>query len=182
MSLSHSILGFLSYQSMTGYDLAKAFSSSVRFFWYAQTSQIYLELNKLEKKEFVTCEIIIQTEKPSKKLYSITPKGKDEFLRWLSQENDELSKGNKNAFLMKIFFSGCRPPKECIDMLSDFINDCSQYKSEMQQIPGSIGQYGNLVGSEQKLYWELSADFGYCYIQMCIDWAKRSIKKLEELE
>jgi len=181
MSLSHSILGFLSYQSMTGYDLAKAFGSSVRFFWYAQTSQIYLELNKLEKKEFVTCEIIIQTEKPSKKLYSISPKGKDEFLRWLSQENDELSKGNKNAFLMKVFFSGCRPPKECIEMLSDFMNDCSHYQEEMQQIPDSICHYGNQVEQQQKLYWEISADFGYGYIQMCIDWARRSIEKLEEL-
>nr|WP_314460958.1 PadR family transcriptional regulator [uncultured Clostridium sp.] len=181
MSLSHSILGFLSYGSMTGYDLAKAFGSSVRFFWYAQTSQIYLELNKLEKKECVTCEIIIQTEKPSKKLYSITPKGKQEFLRWLSQENDEFSKGNKNAFLMKVFFSGCRPPKECIDMLTDFIRDCSHYQNEMKQIPDSIGQYGSLVETEQKLYWELSADFGYSYIEMCIDWARRSIKKLEEL-
>jgi len=181
MSLSHSILGFLSYQSMTGYDLAKAFGSSVRFFWYAQTSQIYLELNKLEKKEFVTCEIIIQTEKPSKKLYSITSKGKDEFLRWLSQENDELSKGNKNAFLMKVFFSGCRPPKECIEMLFDFMNDCSHYQEEMQQIPDSICHYGNQVEQEQQLYWEISADFGYSYIQMCIDWTRRSIEKLEEL-
>lgn len=181
MSLSHSILGFLSYGSMTGYDLAKAFGSSVRFFWYAQTSQIYLELNKLEKKEFVTCEIIIQTEKPSKKLYSITPEGKEEFLRWLSQENNEFTKGNKNAFLMKVFFSGCRPPKECIDMLSDFMNDCIHYQDEMQQIPDSIGHYGSMVEQEQKLYWQLSADFGYSYIQMCIDWAHRSIKKLEEL-
>ena len=181
MSLNHSILGFLSYGSMTGYDLAKAFGSSVRFFWYAQTSQIYLELNKLEKKECVTCEIIIQTEKPSKKLYSITPKGKEEFLRWLSEENDEFSKGSKNAFLMKVFFSGCRPPKECIDMLNEFISDCSRYLNEMQQIPDSIGHYGSLVGPEQKLYWELSADYGYSYIQMCMDWARRSIKKLEEL-
>nr|WP_286130997.1 PadR family transcriptional regulator [Clostridium sp. 12(A)] len=104
MSLSHSILGFLSYGSMTGYELAKAFSSSIRFFWYAQASHIYLELNKLEKKEFVTCEIIVQTDKPSKKLYTITEEGKREFLSWLSKENNEFNKGSKNAFLMKVFF------------------------------------------------------------------------------
>lgn len=181
MSLSHSILGFLSYESMTGYDLAKAFGSSVRFFWYAQTSHIYLELTKLEKKEFVTCETIIQTEKPNKKLYSITSKGKEEFFCWLSEENHEFTKGNKNAFLMKVFFSGNRPPRECIDMLNDFISDCSLYQGEMQQIPDSISHYGDLVKTDQRLYWELSADFGYSYIQMCMDWARRSIKRLEEL-
>lgn len=181
MSLSHSILGFLSYESMTGYDLAKAFGSSVRFFWYAQTSHIYLELNKLEKKEYVTCEVIVQTDKPSKKLYSITPRGKEAFLDWLSEENDEFSKGNKNAFLMKIFFSGCRPPEECIHMLLHFIDDCSQYLEEMKHIPESISHYSGMVEPYHKLYWELSADFGYSYIHMCMDWARKSIKKLEEL-
>ena len=52
MSLAHGVLGFLNYGSMSGYDLAKAFSSSVQFFWNAQNSQIYLVLNKLEKQGF----------------------------------------------------------------------------------------------------------------------------------
>ena len=35
MSLKHAILGFLSLQPMTGYDLKKAFDQSVRHFWPA---------------------------------------------------------------------------------------------------------------------------------------------------
>ncbi|WP_077609373.1 PadR family transcriptional regulator [Clostridium sp. Marseille-P2415] len=182
MSLSHSILGFLSYGSMTGYDLAKAFGSSVKFFWYAQTSHIYHELNKLEQKQFVTCEIIVQTEKPNKKLYSITESGKNEFLRWLSSENHEFSKGIKNAFLMKVFFSGCKPPDQCIAMLKSFSDDCKKYLIEMNDIPTSIDHYGKLVKPYEKVYWNFTADFGYSYIQMCIDWADRCIKKLEEFE
>ena len=69
MSLSHGILGFLSYGNMTGYDLAKVFNSSVNFFWCAQNSHIYLELNKLEKQGYVSCEHIIQSDKPNKKLH-----------------------------------------------------------------------------------------------------------------
>jgi len=182
MSLSHSILGFLSYGSMTGYDLAKAFGSSVKFFWYAQTSHIYLELSKLEQKEFVTCEVVVQTEKPSKKLYSITERGKNEFFRWLSSDNHEFSKGIKNAFLMKVFFSGCNPPEQCIAMLKNFSHDCSKYLNEMNDIPGSIEQYGKLVNPYEKIYWGLAADFGYGYIRMCMDWADRCIKKLEEIK
>jgi DNA-binding PadR family transcriptional regulator len=180
MSLSHSILGFLSYGSMTGYDLAKAFGSSIRFFWYAQTSHIYLELNKLEKKELVTCELIVQTEKPSKKLYSITDSGKREFFSWLSKENTELSKGNKNAFLMKVFFSGRQTPEQCIAMLKDFSRDCETYVNEMKQVPKTIEQFGSLVDGRDVMYWELAADFGYSYIKMCMDWADRCIKRLEE--
>lgn len=182
MSLSHSILGFLSYGSMTGYDLAKAFGSSVKFFWYAQTSHIYLELNKLEKKGFVTCQVIVQTEKPSKKLYSITESGKKEFFAWLSSENDEFSKGIKNAFLMKVFFSGCNPPEQNIAMLRDFAKDCETYLAQMKLIPKTIDQYGERVNTRERIYWEFTADFGNSYIRMCLDWANRCIKKLEELK
>lgn len=180
MSLSHGILGFLSYGSMTGYDLAKSFGSSIRFFWYAQTSHIYLELNKLEKKELVTCELIVQTEKPSKKLYSITESGKREFFSWLSMENTEFSKGNKNAFLMKVFFSGCQTPEQCIAMLKDFTRDCEAYVDEMKQVPKNIEEFGSLADGRDVMYWELTADFGHSYIRMCMDWADRCIKRLEE--
>lgn len=180
MSLSHSILGFLSYGSMTGYDLAKAFGSSIRFFWYAQASHIYLELNKLEKKELVTCELIVQTEKPSKKLYTITDNGKKEFLSWLSKDNNEFSKGTKNAFLMKVFFSGCKTPEQNIAMLKEFSQDCEKYLDEMRQVPQTIEQYGSLVEGREIMYWELAADFGHSYIMMCINWADRCIKRLEE--
>lgn len=180
MSLSHSILGFLSYGSMTGYDLAKAFDSSIRYLWYAQTSHIYLELNKLEKKELVTCELIVQTEKPSKKLYSITDSGKREFFSWLSMENIEFSKGNKNAFLMKVFFSGRQTPEQCIAMLNDFIRDCKTYVNEMKQVPQKIEEVGSLVDGSDPMYWELTVDFGSSYIKMCMDWADRCIKRLEK--
>lgn len=181
MSLSHGILGFLSYGSMTGYDLSKAFSSSVKFFWYAQTSHIYLELGKLEQKNFVICERIMQTEKPNKKLYSITDSGKNEFLRWLSLENKEFAKGGKNAFLMKVFFGGNNTPGESISMLRHFSDDCKSYLTEMRGVPQSIQSYGELVEPYQTLYWGFAADFGHSYIRMCIDWAERCIGRLEGL-
>lgn len=181
MSLSHGILGFLSYGSMTGYDLSKAFDSSVKFFWYAQASHIYLELGKLEKKGFVTCEHIMQTEKPNKKLYTITDSGKQEFLSWLSLEHNEFSKGMKHAFLMKVFFCGNKTPQESVLMLKRFQTDCQAYLLEMQAIPQSIAHYGELVEPYQALYWQFTADFGHSYLQMCFDWAERCIAKLEEI-
>lgn len=50
MSLAFGILGFLNYGSMSGYDLVKAFESSLQFFWHAQNSHIYLELKKWRRK------------------------------------------------------------------------------------------------------------------------------------
>ena len=49
MPLKHAILGLLNYAEMTGYDIDRYFKSSIAFFWHAQTSQIYKELNTCTK-------------------------------------------------------------------------------------------------------------------------------------
>ena len=64
MGLQHGILGFLNYGPCSGYELTKAFQSSLHFFWPAQTSQIYQTLNKLEAAAYITHETVIQTGKP----------------------------------------------------------------------------------------------------------------------
>ncbi len=44
--LKHGILGLLNYHPMTGYEIMLVFRDSLRFFWSAQTSQIYRELQR----------------------------------------------------------------------------------------------------------------------------------------
>ncbi len=51
--LKHGILGLLNYHPMTGYEIMLVFRDSLRFFWSAQTSQIYRELQTLEAKGWV---------------------------------------------------------------------------------------------------------------------------------
>lgn len=51
--LKHGILGLLNYHDMTGYEIMQTFRDSLRFFWSAQTSQIYRELQKLDEKGWV---------------------------------------------------------------------------------------------------------------------------------
>ena len=111
MSLQHGILGFLNYGPCSGYELAKAFHSSVQFFWPAQTSQIYLTLGKLESVGLVTHETVIQTGKPNKNVYSILPAGREELLRWLSEQG-RTTDGYKSEFLMKVFFAENLPPQQ----------------------------------------------------------------------
>lgn len=181
MSLPHGILGFLYTGSMTGYDLAKAFHSSVNFFWPAQTSQIYLELNKLEKKQLVRSNVVVQTVKPNKRVYSITQAGKDELFNWLSGGMNDLQKDLKTSFLMKVFFSGYNSAENNIHMLTQFSKECSRYLESMKEIPETIAFYGEAASAMEILCWEFTADYGASYIQMCIDWSKRCIQRLEEL-
>lgn len=86
MSLAHAILVCLVDESMTGYELAKRFDSSVGFFWRANHQQIYRELTLLSEKAYVKGKLVNQIGKPNKTVFSVTKAGKDELWKW-SQES-----------------------------------------------------------------------------------------------
>lgn len=182
MSLSFGILGLLNYGPMSGYDISKAFESSLRFFWHAQNSHIYLELKKLEKKGYISGETVIQTDRPNKKIFSITETGKKEFMNWLVEGAGEDATHFKSAFLMKVFFGGNMPPAQSAAMLRKFKEDCETYLEKMGSTPESIENYGSNKENYQTIYWQFTVDFGYGFIKNCIEWADRCIQKLESIE
>lgn len=182
MSLGYGILGFLNYEPMSGYDLVKAFEASLEFFWHAQNSHIYLELKKLEKKGYICGETVIQSERPNKRIFSITDLGREEFMNWLAKGSGEEVTHFKNAFLVKVFFSGNMPPAQSADMLRKFKADCEAYLKKMASIPESMENYGSDMEAYQTIYWQFTVDFGYSYIKTCIEWAGRCIEKLEAIK
>lgn len=181
MSLSFGILGFLNYGPMSGYDLIKAFESSLQFFWHAQSSHIYLELKKLEKKGYISGETIVQSDRPNKRIFSITETGKQTFMNWLAEGAGEDATQFKSAFLMKVFFGGNMPPAQSAAILKKFKTDCETYLNKMGSTSESIENYGSNKENYQTMYWQFTVDFGYGFIKNCIEWADRCIQKLERL-
>lgn len=86
MALKHTILAFLSRQPLSGYDVAKEFAEGFgSCFWKASQQQVYAELAKLEQQGRVTYEAIPQPGRLDKKIYSITDRGQQELLDWLTK-------------------------------------------------------------------------------------------------
>jgi PadR family transcriptional regulator AphA len=177
MSLKHGILGLLNYGPTTGYDLDKTFKGSLNFFWQAQTSQIYRELSAMEKQGWITSEVIIQTDKPNKKLFSLAPDGKEELHRWLSNDSIEEDIRVRDPFLVKLFFAGEINTTANIETLNKFKLCC---KKEMDSIEETIDPCEEAAkGNINAFYWGTTASFGRYYYEMCIRWADDTIMKLE---
>ncbi|MBX3082426.1 MAG: PadR family transcriptional regulator [Anaerolineae bacterium] len=103
MSLQHAILGFLSWQPMTGYDLkTQAFDDSIAHFWPADQAQIYRTLDKLAEQGLIHSEIEMQLDRPNRKVYSITEAGRAELRTWLHTTPDLPI--HREAFLIQLFF------------------------------------------------------------------------------
>ena len=183
MSLKHGLLGLLNYGSMTGYELNKAFKDSLSFFWQAQTSQVYRELDKMEKNGWLTSERVIQNEKPNKRVYSITDGGKEELKKWLLSPGSDIddAMNERSAFLMRVFFSGEMGDRQALAMLRSYREKCLEQSIEYGSISGSIDQYEKLVNSETKTkYWKITALFGEIACRAKLEWAEKAITLLEE--
>ena len=173
MALKQGLLGLLNYGEMTGYELAKVFNDSLSFFWQAQTSQIYRELNQLEAEGLLHSRIEVQTGKPDKRVYAITAQGD------LSME----MMPTRSEVLLRIFFSGRRSPHENREMLERLAQVYKVRQREMESVAGLIEQYQALTQSPfDAVVWEMTADFGRAYTQMCRDWIERCIARLKEIE
>ena len=114
MSLKHAILGFLQYQPFSGYDLKKAFDTSVHHFWPADQSQIYRTLAQLADEGWAEVEIVPQEDRPDRKVFSITEAGRDELGRWLRTPVPH--EGHRMAALIQVFFAGQLPDEEILPL------------------------------------------------------------------
>jgi len=176
--LKHGILGLLNYHPMTGYEIMVVFRDSLRFFWCAQTSQIYRELQTLEVKGWVGKTPVPQQGKPDKNVYDITPEGREELLRWLSDGEPALD--SRSQILMKVFFLGERSREENIRYFEGLKEYCGIFLQSLDMAREHIGQYRGLIDEPDKAaYWEMTVDFGCRNMKMYMDWAQSCIDRLK---
>lgn len=179
--LKHGILGLLNYHDLTGYEIMETFRDSLNFFWNAQTSQIYRELQGLETKGWVEKTVVPQRGKPDKNIFSITAEGKSELLRWLSDDDVVIS--SKTPVLMKVFFMGERDREENIRYFRRLYEDCGKFLESLVPVPEYIASYSSYLDEKEKaLYWQMTVDFGRRNMQMYMEWAEECIQGLEEME
>ncbi|GAA3613491.1 helix-turn-helix transcriptional regulator [Nonomuraea rosea] len=88
MSLKYALLGFLSTEPTSGYDLAREFGESLGWFWYASHTQIYPELRRLESEGLVTSSMTDDNPGKPKRTYQLTERGAAELREWLAQPVD----------------------------------------------------------------------------------------------
>ena len=84
-TLGYAILGLLSREELSGYDLSSRMRARVGFFWEARHSQIYPELARLEERGLVTHHVVEQVDRPDKKVYEVTALGLDALKEWATQ-------------------------------------------------------------------------------------------------
>ncbi len=133
MELKHAILGLLSFEPMSGYDLGRAFANVVDHFWHADQSQIYRTLNRLAQAGAITTTVVPQDGKPDRKVHSLTEIGRDELTAWLQSPLD--ADEPKEPFLARIFFAGPLGAEKVLALLEERKRRVEQFVNELTALP-----------------------------------------------
>ena len=176
--LKHGILGLINNSDKTGYEIMTVFRDSLNHFWAAQTSQIYRELQTMEKNGWISQTHVVQTGKPDKNVFSITSDGREELRRWLRDKN---LPGVRNPLLLKTFFMGDLPVEDNIAFFKA-LRDGFVFSDNGQQASASAELYKQAIDHPEKvIYWKFTIEYGLMYQKMHREWCDHCIAELEQL-
>jgi DNA-binding PadR family transcriptional regulator len=82
-SAEHILLGILMTGPKYGYELHSYISNHMSQFWALSMSQVYALLKRMARDNMVVSQEEWQKTRPPKKIFTVTPKGKEIFLEWL---------------------------------------------------------------------------------------------------
>ena len=102
MSLRFALLGLLTIQPSSGYDLKRAITRSTYFIWNATGPQIYNTLHKLREEGYITSRSLAQKGKPDKQIHTITASGRAALKKFMSKPIR--ASVTRDEVLLRIFF------------------------------------------------------------------------------
>ncbi len=108
------ILGMVSKEPRSGYEIKAVVDSSTRFFWAASYGQIYPELKRLSEAGLVA-GVDSPTGGRKRTVYEITADGEEELKAWLRQPPETCEMRDEG--LLKLFFANVLPPGEAVEIL-----------------------------------------------------------------
>jgi DNA-binding PadR family transcriptional regulator len=172
-NLKYALLGMLSQESMTGYELMQKFETSLTEFWHAKHSQIYPELKKLTDEGMIEYSVEISGNVLERKVYTITKAGRKDFLEWLAKD-EPMQPTPKDIFRLRMFFSNQLETAQCLKLLE---SQLTQHEARLAQLKGDTGKFGITLAKHTPEFYDalvlrgaILREESYCqWLKECID-------------
>mgnify|MGYP000036723577 CR=1 FL=1 len=99
----YALLGAMMSGPMHGYEILRFLDSTLGSTWRVSTSQLYTVLKRLEGRGFLESSMEPQETRPSKRVFTLTTKGRQAFLEWIHSPMGHV-RDLRIEFLAKLFF------------------------------------------------------------------------------
>ncbi|MBW6410720.1 PadR family transcriptional regulator [Clostridium weizhouense] len=175
----YALLGVLSLMSGSGYDIKKFCDYSIGHFWNENYGHIYPVLKKMEE-EFLITKKVEQTEgRPSKNIYSITEKGREELEKWITLPVEQ--EPIRSELLLKIFLSKDIPVKNVIEKIQKLKEDSEENLKKYSEVENLI-KGKNDIDKKNLILWLSTINFGKHDEEAKIKWCEETLNALEEIK
>ena len=108
------ILGMVSREPRSGYEIKAAVDNTTRFFWAASYGQIYPELKRLSEAGLIEGVDASRGDR-KRTVYATTAEGGAELKDWLRRPPETVEMREEG--LLKLFFSAALKPAEAVETL-----------------------------------------------------------------
>ena len=162
---------------MSGYDLKQFADQSIgHFYWSPAKSQIYAELRRLKSEGLVTEEHVEQDNRPDKRIYAITPDGRERLSRWVN-DNDYERDVFKSTLMLKIFLGRSGDVNALIDLVSQNLEFAEERLALLK------GMEQNCLAPEHedhdKLFSLLTIRAGIRLTEATVEWSNDALADLK---
>ena len=168
------ILGLLSHEPMSGYDIKKQIDGTIRYFWKGSFGSIYPAVAALEKDGFIE-KTESDTGRQERVVYSITEAGRESLLEWL--KTSTVKNEMKYETLLKLFFGGIAEKEVSIHTIEEFEH---QVKLDLEQMRLFQRNLSRVLDEPGHIYYYLTVLFGIEMYEGYLRWCETAKKTLLE--
>ena len=172
-ALRHALLGSLSHERASGYELARRLERTLwRYAWPAQYSQIRPELDEMAIDGLIT---VVATGARRRRTYSITRAGQAELHRWL--RNPPAKFVARSEFVLRLFLMSTLDPADARTLLAPIADESAQ---EIERVRAAVASAEALADAGAPLSFDrLAAEFSLRSVQALHDWAIWALAELD---
>ncbi len=171
------ILGLLSHEELTGYEIKKRMDTTLKYFWSASYGSIYPALSDLVKRGLATKREDTENKR-NKLIYTITEEGRSYLNEWLKMpiEKDEL----RYETLLKLFFGNEQGAEQALLHIKSFEE---KVKKELPYLLSAEQILRNCPADDTThKYYLLTVQFGIKTYHAYLEWCEEAKKFLMETE
>lgn len=167
------ILGLLSHEELTGYEIKKRMDTTLKYFWNASYGSIYPALNDLVNRGLATKREDTNSKR-NKLIYTITENGQDYLKKWLSLpiEKDEL----RYETLLKLFLGSEKGEQQALIHIEAFEKRIEKELPYLLRSKTILKE--NLNEDTAHKYYLITVEFGIKTYQTYLEWCKEARKLL----
>ena len=171
VSIRHFILGLLTRQPMSGYDIKRFLK---RLSWLIDGpsfGSLYPALHSLLENGLVTVEVIPREDKPPRKIYTITETGRQVLGEWMDQPTS--SGVSLKAFLMRLILASNLSYDRLITHLEQRQTQVTTHQLALEENAGTMEEGADLGD-------RLALEYSLAVASAELAWLDRTIKRMSQ--